>query len=483
MADIFISYASEDRDRIAVIVVALEKAGWTVFWDRKTPVGMWSEKHIEQNLQQAACVLVVWSNVSIDKDWVKIEARNGLSRGCLVPARIDPIGPPFGFDHVQFADLVGWKGDTTNTEWQELITAVGRLTPRKEPEPQRESTKPGPQGPLPPDLSHYWRLLLKAPSASELQQLTDEVQALRKAHPTNLELIKLQRRVTDFAEPQATRPSASPAARRSVLAVAAALVLVGFAIAAYLNFKQPSGALPDLVPIAKGCFTMGSPEGEAGRSDNEGPQHQVCLEEFRMGRHEVTFDQYDTFARATGHALPSDSSWGRGDRPVINVSWKDAQAYVQWLSNELESTCSLPNEAQWEYAARAGTIGRYALPAPTGSDNIAGRGLANCEGCGSQWDNQQTAPVGSFTPNAWDLYDMHGNVWEWAQDCWHGDYRNAPSDGSARETDNGGYCSRRVRRGGSWFFAPEFARSAHRNKYDPGNRYANLGFRVSCSGP
>ena len=134
--------------------------------------------------------------------------------------------------------------------------------------------------------------------------------------------------------------------------------------------------------------------------------------------------------------------WGRGNRPAIDVSWHEAQAYVAWLSEKTGKRCRLLSESEWEYAARAGAATRYSW-----GDGI-GRNRANCSGCGSRWDDRQTAPVGSFAANGFGLHDMHGNVWEWVADCWNGSYAGAPSDGSARESGN---CSRRVLRGGAWY--------------------------------
>ena len=126
---------------------------------------------------------------------------------------------------------------------------------------------------------------------------------------------------------------------------------------------------------------------------------------------------------------------------MINVSWEDAQSYVTWLSRETGESYRLPSESEWEYAARAGTATKYSW------GNEIGVNRANCDGCGSRWDNQRTAPVGSFAPNGFGLYDMHGNVWEWVEDCWNGSYAGAPSDGGAWRS---GDCAKRVLRGGSW---------------------------------
>jgi formylglycine-generating enzyme required for sulfatase activity len=228
----------------------------------------------------------------------------------------------------------------------------------------------------------------------------------------------------------------------------------------------------DMVPIPKGSFWMGSPKGEVGRHDDEGPQRRVSIAQpFAIGKYEITFDEYDRFARASGRELPPDSAWGRGKRPVINVSWEDAVAYAGWLSERTGKRYRLPTEAEWEYAARAGTQTRYWW-----GDEI-GRDRANCSGCGSQWEANQTVPVGSFEPNGFGLHDMLGNVWEWVEDCWHGNYQGAPADGSA--WTEGGNCGRRVVRGGSWGDGPRGVRSARRRGNSASFRDHFIGFRLA----
>ena len=177
----------------------------------------------------------------------------------------------------------------------------------------------------------------------------------------------------------------------------------------------------------------------------------------------VTYD-YVPLVHGPGVRLdyrPDDESWGRGTRPVINVSWEDAQAYVSWLSSQTGEAYRLMSEAEWEYVARAGSQTAYSWGSDIGSNR------ANCEGCGSQWDPSQTAPVGSFQANAYGVHDMHGNVWEWVEDCGNFSYAGTPSDGSAwRSVD----CSRRVLRGGSWNYDPRNLRSAFRYRYTSGLR-------------
>jgi len=237
--------------------------------------------------------------------------------------------------------------------------------------------------------------------------------------------------------------------------------------------KLPEARLllePEMVRIPAGKFLMGSNNG----GSNERPVHEVTIGyAFEIGKYPVTFDAYDAFANATQRKLPSDEGWGRGKRPVINVSWNDAQDYVQWLSKQTGKQYRLPTEAEWEYAPRAGTQTRYWWGDDIGKNN------AVCDGCGSQWDNQQTAPVGSFKANAFGLHDTAGNVWEWTQDCWHDNYDEAPVDGSARLEKGGGNCNSCVIRGGSWYSSPYFLRSVFRYWNFTVAAGSSLGFRIA----
>jgi formylglycine-generating enzyme required for sulfatase activity len=193
---------------------------------------------------------------------------------------------------------------------------------------------------------------------------------------------------------------------------------------------------------------------------------------FAVGKFEVTFAEWDACVAAGGcPRSPEDQAWGRERRPVINVSWEDiTKEYLPWLNRTTGKTYRLLTEAEWEYAARSSTRTAYSW----GSD--VGQNRANCSGCGSQWDNKQPAPVGSFRPNAFGLHDMHGNVWEWVQDCYARTYAGAPSDGSAAsETAS---CPR-VRRGGSWDGLANAMYPSVRLGNGPRSRFNNLGFRVA----
>ncbi len=222
---------------------------------------------------------------------------------------------------------------------------------------------------------------------------------------------------------------------------------------------------PELVVVPAGSFVMGS--------QIYGPQHQVTITQpFAVGVYEVTFGEWDACMSGGGCGhRPRDRDWGRGRRAVEGVNWEDAQAYVGWLSEQTDKPYRLLSEAEWEYVARAGTTTQYWW-----GDEI-GRNRANCDGCGSQWDYEQPAPVGSFQPNGFGLYDVIGNVWEWVQDCQNESYAGAPSDGRAWET---GDCSRRVLRGGSRLNAPVLISSAHRlTLVTAAYRLPGNGFRIA----
>lgn len=226
---------------------------------------------------------------------------------------------------------------------------------------------------------------------------------------------------------------------------------------------------PVMVRIPAGIFLMGSSETEEGRASDEGPQREVTIAVFEMGKYEVTFDEYDEFAIVTGRKLPDDRGWGRGRRPVINVSFDDAQAYTQWLSDKTDKRYRLPTEAEWEYAARAGTQTSYWWGDEIDSNN-------------AQWSKKETVPVGSFKPNAFKLHDTAGNASEWVKDCWHKNYYNAPIDGSAWLNVDNGRCGSRVIRGGSWSrnsYSKGDLRSASRGKNLVAFSDIYTGFRIA----
>ncbi len=230
--------------------------------------------------------------------------------------------------------------------------------------------------------------------------------------------------------------------------------------------SAPSILSPEMIRISPGSFRMGR---MGGVYEDETPIHTVQFTTpFAIARYETTFDEYERFAQATGRSLPKDGGWGRGSRPVINVSWDDAKAYAQWLSQQTGKRYRLPSEAEWEYAARNG-----------GKDETwAGTSNKSQLKAYAVYDARRTEPVGSKQPNGLGLYDMSGNVWEWVEDCRHENYVGAPTDGSAWIASDSGYCDQRVIRGGSWGNEPGALRASSRFRSSADTRHDYIGFRL-----
>jgi len=232
---------------------------------------------------------------------------------------------------------------------------------------------------------------------------------------------------------------------------------------------------PELVAIPSGVFERGSPPGELGHHASEGPVTRVAIRRsFAIGRYPVTFGEWDQCLRdgACRHK-PNDRGWGRGTGPVFYVSWNDVQDYIAWLGTKTGKAYRLPSEAEWEYAARAGTRTAYSW------GDAVGRKMANCKGC-SEYASERTTPVGSFSPNRFNLFDMHGNVWQWVADCWNASYAGAPVDGSPWLN---GECGKAVVRGGAWGLSPDDIRSARREGDNKDLRSGRRGFRVARNVP
>jgi formylglycine-generating enzyme required for sulfatase activity len=238
---------------------------------------------------------------------------------------------------------------------------------------------------------------------------------------------------------------------------------------------------PEMVVVASGELMLGSPLSEPGRSSNEGPQHRVVIASpFAVGRYETTFDEWDACVDdGACQRIPNDRGWGKGRHPVIDVSWDDVKPYLAWLSNKSGHTYRLLTEAEWEYAARAGTMTPFSRGETISSQDANFDG-GYTYGNGLQGEyRKRTMEVGMFQPNAFGLYDMHGNVWEWVVDCWHKDYVGAPQNAFGWNDK----CSERTRvlRGGSWADTARTLRSAHRNRNAPDHRNVSIGFRVARS--
>jgi len=245
------------------------------------------------------------------------------------------------------------------------------------------------------------------------------------------------------------------------------LFTAGYAVAEESKIFKDCDVCPEMVPITPGKFLMGTEGGDK----REAPIHEVTLTKpYALSRTEVTFDHWEACRQAGACKRdPDDHKWGKKGMPVVNIDYQDALDYAAWLSEKTGETYRLPNEAEWEFAAKAGTTTKYWW-----GDKV-GKGNANCRKCGTPWSGKGSAPVASFKPNPFGLYDMNGNVWEWVADCWNPNHNGAFSDGRTRTSGN---CKVRIIRGGSWYYFPKLSRAAYRFKNDVRVFSYNIGFRV-----
>jgi len=487
MTDIFISYSRKDVEMVSILARTLEETGYSVWWDVSGLHGGQSfAKVIQQKLNEAKCAIVVWSPDSVESNWVHSEATLADNRGILLTAVYREASAPMPFNNRHNEDLRGWNGNVFNEGFQKLIKAVHRLCPIPSGKHRQAEAEPLAQV---PDATTVCSIKTDSGSSGSVKKWGAGIVAIAVCTGGYYFYSQSQAPVAPASPAQTSLPQPTVSSAQQDLMVSRQAEEVAaakkkaeeqqVALDAEKAKKAASSKvynLPNnltLLPIPAGEFMMGSDSGQ----DNEKPVHKVTFaKSFWMSKTEITFDQYDAYVKATGKSLPEDKGgWGRGSRPVIYVSWNDAQGYVKWLSsnNDQGSQCRLPSEAEWEYSARAGSITKYSW-----GDTI-GKNKANCRGCGSQWDKQKTAPVGSFPENAWGLHDMHGNVWEWVQDTYQASYEGAPSNGEARVKGDG----LRVLRGGSWFSTPLILRSAYRSYGSPDSRGDGFGFRVVCSPP
>ncbi|MFZ4802594.1 MAG: SUMF1/EgtB/PvdO family nonheme iron enzyme, partial [Chlorobium sp.] len=491
---IFVSYARKDLKRVEPIVKELQKQGWSVFWDLKIPPGESWRSYIKKRLDESCCVLVVWSHHSIISEWVIAEADEAKKRGILVPALLDAVEPPFGLSHIHAADLSDWNNDTSRRAFRELVNAVTSKISFSTPSLTNLTL-----GTVPDRLPASGAVS----ATSKLQQLRARVEKENSA-------------VEGIRTWQAN-------SQRTVIAVAVVMMvlLAGFAYR-YFNSGvmvassgpatlqpeiQPAALPANFVLIRGGEFTMGSPANEFNRDSDE-TRHQVRLSNFYLCKYEVTVAEFRKFVEASGYQTDAEKgdgsfawdgstwqkragiNWRYGvsgnlrpqseeNHPVVHVSWNDAVAYGDWLSKKSGKKFRLPTEAEWEYACRAGTT----TPFSTGENLTTGQ--ANYGGNYPYSNNQKgvyrenTVPVNSFAPNAWGLYNMHGNVSEWCSD-WYGDkyYDECKEKGKVPNPSGPETGSNRVLRGGYWNCDARYCRSAYRNYVTPVNRSINVGFRL-----
>ena len=435
---LFYSYSHRDeelRKKLEDHLAALRWSGMIAEWhDRNIDVGEEWAKEIDRNLSSADIILLLVSASFIASAYCwSVEMKKALERHDKGEAKVIPvILRPCSWHITPFAKLQAAPTDARPvTSWSDQDIALYDVAVKIE----RAVT----------DFQKQRRR-----TAEQAQQLAEEVQEQADADARR---VAEQEQREWLGQPLS---QATGAARFADFAV-------------FRDVKEPW--CPKMVALPVGEFLMGSPEDEEGRFNDEGPQHRVTIgRRFAIGRYPVTFDEYDYFCEATERKKPEDKGWGRSRQPVVVVSWRDAVAYCAWLASKTGQPYRLPSEAEWEYACRAGTTTRYAF----------GDAITPKDANYSESNLGKTAEVGSYSPNAWGLYDMHGNVWEWVEDIYHDSYKGAPTDGTAWIDSEGENSSRnRVIRGGSWYISPRDLRSANRNWIVPGNRYNILGFRVA----
>jgi formylglycine-generating enzyme required for sulfatase activity len=375
MSDIFISYAREDRTRTAAIAKALEAHGWSVWWDWVIPTGKKFRRVIQEEIDKAQCVVVLWSAASIESDWVIEEAAEGNVREILLPVLIERVRPPMGFRSMHAADLTNWEGDAAAPAFQRLCSDI---------------------------------------------------------------------------EPLIGAPATAPPHRQSG------------------TQTNPKNGL-SYVRIQPGEFQMGATPGDTEAYSDEKPRHRVRITKgFWLSDTPVTVAAYKRFVaeRADFKMPPApdfNPNWSKDDHPIVRVTWDEAQAYCEWAG------CGLPTEAQWEYAARGGQDG---LKYPWGSEISP----EHANYAGSKWKG--TSPVRSYPANAWGLYDMAGNVWEWVADWYDENYYGTLPTGKPTDDPRGPQSGKvRVLRGGSFLYVSWSLRAAVRNRVEPVFGLSSSGFR------
>jgi formylglycine-generating enzyme required for sulfatase activity len=536
--DIFISYAREDEAWVRPLATELERRGRSVFWDRRVPAGKDWRSHIGTALEQARCVVVIWSRHSIASKFVIEEADEGKEREVLFPVFRHPVRPPLGFRGIHAADLSDWSpGEAApafETFMHDIANVLGTI-----PVPIAElvgeaaagsdaeilgggstgamlpETVPTPIAAVPP-IAPAPRALVPepptAPAASPQGETANravgapvEPRPVVEAEGTGARTPGLGRVLTVSAvtvavvaiavglysyrstQPERTTVAAveeplADAPPTPTSAKPAALAQPGQVFKDTLADGSPCLFCPAMVVIPVGSFTMGSPQSKEGRFDDEGPQRRVTFAQpFAIGQYEVTFAEWDACVAAGGCGgyRPDDEGWGRGQRPVIKASWEDAQAYAAWLAKQTGEPYRLPTEAEWEYAARAGTTTPFWTGATISAEQANYDGNYTYGAGRKGIYRERTVAVDDlvFPANPFGLYHVHGNVWEWVQDSHRDSYAGAPSDGSivVEDPDSPG----RVLRGGSWVNYPRDLRSAYRVRLAPDDRNVYVGFRVA----
>ena len=456
MSDIFISYSSKDRARAKVLAGALERQGWSVWWDRKIPPGRQFSQVIKEAMDEAKCIIVLWSKESVKSDWVQNEASEGARRKILVPMLIDDVEIPFEFRRIQAARLVDWEGRSPHPEFDTLLEALcailGQPLLPQASEPIPDEQQPGLE-------------TEKAWSKSRMAKVLAAICIVTLITIISIGVFFNKER----DRPPVDKPQGVPAKKLAPEPTEEDNIVTNS-----IGMK--------LVYIPAGSFMMGSSRSAAQlareyetreeRFADEFPQHQVRISEgFWMGQTEVTQGQYKSVMNAqpwSGEKYVQEDA----NNPAVYVSWEDAATFCRKLSQQESETYRLPTEAEWEYACRAGTTTRFSFGDSDSSLGDHAWFRDNTWEVGQEYAHS----VGQKEPNPWGLYDMHGNVWEWCSDYYGKDYYykspivdpNGPSSGPSRSL-----------RGGSSGLTMNALRCSYRPDYvSSDGSDSSVGFRV-----
>ena len=475
--DAFISYSREDKLAADAACATLEAAGircWIAPRDI-SPGAEWGEAIIEAIDHSPVMVLIFSSNANESRQ-IRREVERAVSQGVtIVPVRVEQVEPTRSLAY--FMAGVHWLDALTPPLEQHLqrlalsIKAFLRAAPANTPsEPEETQPVPAPAAiRVPPSAATLGRVSGAAARAGRPFRRKPAAIAIVIAAAVLAVVLALTLAGVFKAPPSQQAATPPSPAGQALTQPAPAQPAPAPQPAAGQSFRDCADC-PEMVVVPPGQFMMGSDASDGDSRDNERPRHAVTVKAaFAVGKYHVTRAEYAKFVHATGHSTRNDCPNFTDRDPVVCVSWDDAKAYIAWLSKTTGQGYRLLTEAEWEYAARAGkTTARY-------WGDAIGKGNANCDGCGSRWDNKSTSPAGSFAPNPFGLYDMLGNAYQWVEDCYHGNYAGAPGDAAAWDS---GARTIRVSRGGSWNSYPWSLRAAFRYDGSP-IRSTVIGFRLA----
>lgn len=537
MSDIFISYASQDRAIAQRLATALAAEGWSVWWDRTIMPGKSFARMIEDALDDTRCVVVLWSRVSRDSDWVQNEARHGHEQRALIPALIEDVKPPFEFQHIHAASLIDWEGGRSHPGYHQLVAAISGLSgapPKREHEARRKTQEEQAKREAEEEAARREAEKEAEQKKAEAKRKAEEqAGARRKAEEKEAE------RKTGEAE--TTSPEAPPAGpqkpKRSKapwIAAGAVVVLLAIGLAVVQPWRpqtqpttpserteskskiksdvaagasktlEPGETLrdcdvcPEMVVVPAGSFVMGSLPDEPERDADEGPvPYTVRIPKpFAVGVYEVTNAEFVAFLNAVGRRGPAKEPWfetksedgssrivsSGGNRYGVEKEYENYPVVnVSWHGARAYADW-LKEKTGDAYRLLTEAEWEYVARAETKTrywwgDDI-GSNNANCSECGSHWDGKEPAPAGRFSANSFGLYDVHGNVWEWVADCYDDNAYKTHNSYPAKAGNWQDTCFR-VLRGGSWVNDPRGLRSANRIRVNPVNRNNHVGFRVA----